>query len=131
MLSERLTLPHLSFAGEVAVDVAGGTVKTKRMTDDGVESMESALPAIVTVIEKINEPRYPSFKGIMAAKKKTITEISLAELNIPASEVGSNGAWSEVNDFALAPARGAGIKVNDEGNGGNALVDFLAEKRLI
>ena len=131
MLSERLTLPHLSFAGEVAVDVAGGTVKTKRMTDDGAESMESALPAIVTVSEKINEPRYPSFKGIMAAKKKTITEISLAELNIPASEVGSTGAWSEVNDFALAPARGAGIKVNDEGNGGNALVDFLAEKRLI
>lgn len=131
MLSERLALPHLSFAGEVAVDVTGGTVKTKRMTDDGVESMESALPAIVTVIEKINEPRYPSFKGIMAAKKKTITEISLAELNIPASEVGSIGAWSEVNDFALAPARGAGIKVNDEGNGGNALVEFLAEKRLI
>ena len=93
--------------------------------------MESALPAIVTVIEKINEPRYPSFKGIMAAKKKTITEISLAELNIPASEVGSIGAWSEVNDFALAPARGAGIKVNDEGTGGNALVEFLAEKRLI
>lgn len=131
MLSERLELPHLSFAGEVSVDIAGKFVKSKRMTDEGVESMEAPLPAIVTVIEKINEPRYPSFKGIMAAKKKTITEISIADLGISAEQVGSAGAWSEVNDFALAPARGAGIKINDEGNGGNALVDFLAEKRLI
>ena len=131
MLAERLALPHLSFAGEVVLDLNAKTVRTKRMTDEGVESMESSMPVIVTVIEKINEPRYPSFKGIMAAKKKTITEISLAQLGIPASEVGSGGAWSEVNDFALAPARGAGVKITDDGNGGAALVDFLAKKRLI
>ena len=131
MLSERLDMPHLSFAGEVSVDVNARVVKTKRMTDEGVESMESSMPVIVTVIEKINEPRYPSFKGIMAAKKKSITEMSLADLGIAPSEVGSSGAWSAVNDFALAPARGAGVKITDEGNGGGALVDFLAEKRLI
>ena len=131
MLSERLNLPHLSFAGEVSVDVSAGKVRSKRMTDEGVESMEAALPAIVTVIEKINEPRYPSFKGIMAAKKKPITTVTLADLGISSSEVGGAGAWSEVNDFASAPARGAGVKVVDEGSAGNALVDFLAEKRLI
>ena len=131
MLSERLELPHLSFAGEVQIDVNSGKVTTKRMTDEGVESMEAQMPAIVTVIEKINEPRYPSFKGIMAAKKKPITQIGLGELGIAANEVGASGAWSEVNDFALAPARGAGIKVIDEGSAGSALVEFLAEKRLI
>ena len=131
MLSERLELPHLSFAGEVQIDVNSGKVTTKRMTDEGVESMEAQLPAIVTVIEKINEPRYPSFKGIMAAKKKPITQIDLGELGIAANEVGASGAWSEVKDFALAPARGAGIKVIDEGSAGSALVEFLAEKRLI
>jgi electron transfer flavoprotein beta subunit len=131
MLSERLEMPHLSFAGEVRVDVGAGKVATKRITDEGVESMESSLPAIVTVIEKINEPRYPSFKGIMAAKKKPITQIGIADLGISANDVGSGGSWSEVNDFALAPARGAGIKVVDEGSAGNALVDFLVEKRVI
>ncbi len=131
MLSERLEISHLSFAGEVAVDVNAKVVKTKRMTDEGVEAMESAMPVIVTVIEKINEPRYPSFKGIMAAKKKPITELALADLGITPTEVGNGGAWSEVKDFALAPARGAGVKISDEGNGGSALVDFLAEKRLI
>jgi len=131
MLSERLEISHLSFAGEVVVDVNAKVVKTKRMTDEGVEAMESAMPVIVTVIEKINEPRYPSFKGIMAAKKKPITELALADLGITPTEVGNGGAWSEVKDFALAPARGAGVKIADEGNGGSALVDFLAEKRLI
>ncbi len=131
MLSERLDLPHLSFAGEVAIDLDNKIVKTKRMTDEGVESMEASLPAIVTVIEKINEPRYPSFKGIMAAKKKPITELDLAELGLSPAEVGSSGAWSAVNDFALAPARGAGVKITDDGSGGGALVEFLAEKRLI
>ena len=131
MLSERLDLPHLSFAGEVAIDLDNKIVKTKRMTDEGVESMEASLPAIVTVIEKINEPRYPSFKGIMAAKKKPITELALAELGLSPAEVGSSGAWSAVNDFALAPARGAGVKITDDGSGGGALVEFLAEKRLI
>ncbi len=131
MISERLELPHLSFAGDVQVDISAGKVVTKRMTDEGVEAMEAPLPAIVTVIEKINEPRYPSFKGIMAAKKKPITQISLADLGIAPNEVGTGGAWSEVKDFALAPARGAGVKVVDEGSAGSALVEFLAEKRLI
>jgi electron transfer flavoprotein beta subunit len=128
MLSERLELPQLSFAGEV--NVSADQVSIKRVTDEGVDSMSSPMPVIVSVIEKINEPRYPSFKGIMAAKKKTIEVLSLADLGVSASEVGGSGAWSLVNDFNEQAARSAGVKVMDEGAGGNALSEFLAEKRL-
>jgi len=128
MLSERLELPQLSFAGEV--NVSADQVSIKRVTDEGVDSMNSPMPVIVSVIEKINEPRYPSFKGIMAAKKKTIEVLSLADLGVSAAEVGGAGAWSLVNDFNEQAARSAGVKVVDEGAGGNALSEFLAEKRL-
>ena len=128
MLSERLELPQLSFAGEV--NVSADQVSIKRVTDEGVDSMSSPMPVIVSVIEKINEPRYPSFKGIMAAKKKTIEVLSLADLGVSAAEVGGAGAWSLVNDFNEKAARSAGVKVTDEGAGGTALSEFLAEKRL-
>jgi len=128
MLSERLELPQLSFAGEV--NVSADQVSIKRVTDEGVDSMNSPMPVIVSVIEKINEPRYPSFKGIMAAKKKTIEVLSLADLGVSAAEVGGAGAWSLVNDFNEQAARSAGVKVTDEGAGGTALSEFLAEKRL-
>ena len=131
MLSERLEMPHLSFAGEVRVDVSAGKVATKRMTDEGVESMESSLPAIVTVIEKINEPRYPSFKGIMAAKKKTIESKSLADISLSANEVGSAGAWSVVENAQARPPREKGVKIEDSGDAGTKLADYLAEKRLV
>ena len=128
MLSERLELPQLSFAGEVVV--SADQVSIKRVTDEGVDSMSSPMPVIVSVIEKINEPRYPSFKGIMAAKKKNIEVLSLADLGVSAAEVGGAGAWSLVHDFNEQAARSAGVKVIDEGAGGNALSEFLAEKRL-
>ena len=128
MLSERLELPQLSFAGEV--NVSADQVSIKRVTDEGVDSMSAPMPVIVSVIEKINEPRYPSFKGIMAAKKKSIEVLSLADLGVSAAEVGGAGAWSLVNDFNEQAARSAGVKVVDEGAGGNALSEFLAEKRL-
>ena len=128
MLSERLELPQLSFAGEV--NVSADQVSIKRVTDESVDSMSAPMPVIVSVIEKINEPRYPSFKGIMAAKKKSIEVLSLADLGVSAAEVGGAGAWSLVNDFNEQAARSAGVKVVDEGAGGNALSEFLAEKRL-
>jgi electron transfer flavoprotein beta subunit len=100
------------------------------MTEFGVETMNAKMPAVLSVIEKINEPRYPSFKGIMAAKKKTITTMSLADAAVAASSVGLSAAWSTVKDALPRPARSAGVKVTDEGNGGEKLVDFLVEKRL-
>lgn len=131
MLAERLGWPQLTFAGEIQVDMAARIVRIKRMTDDGVESMEASMPCVVSVIEKINEPRYPSFKNIMAAKKKSVETFSLSDLGIASSEVGSTGAWTTVVDFSVLPPRGAGIKITDDGTSGDQLVAFLATKKLV
>jgi electron transfer flavoprotein beta subunit len=105
-------------------------VAISRITEAGVDLIEASFPALISVVEKINEPRYPSFKGIMAAKKKTITTMSLADTGLAASNVGSSAAWSTVKDALPRPPRGAGIKLTDEGSGGEKLVEFLVEKRL-
>jgi electron transfer flavoprotein beta subunit len=129
MLAERLGVPQLTFAKEVTVD--GSSVKIKRLTDDGYQAVEAALPAVVSVVEKINEPRYPSFKGIMAAKKKPVETLTLADLGIEAGDVGLGGAWSTVESFEAAPPRQAGTVVKDEGDGAAKLAEFLATKKFI
>ena len=131
MLAQRLGWAQLTFAGSVVVEPAARNVTIARVTDVGVERMKAQFPVVISVIEKINEPRYPSFKGIMAAKKKTIDIRTLAGVGIDAASVGVGGAWSVVNDSTPRPPRAAGIKVIDEGNGGEALVNFLVEKKLI
>jgi electron transfer flavoprotein beta subunit len=125
MLSARLGWAQLTFASKVDVDPSGNVAIT-RVTEAGVDEMKAQFPCVISVVEKINEPRYPSFKGIMAAKKKTIETKDLSALGISAQ-----GAWSRVNDATPRPPRAAGVKVTDEGNGGEALVNFLAEKKLI
>ena len=129
MLAERLGVPQLTFAKEVTVD--GATVRIKRLTDDGYQSVEASLPAVVSVVEKINEPRYPSFKGIMAAKKKPVETLSLRDLGVEAGDVGLGGAWSAVESFEAAPPRQAGTVVKDEGDGAAKLAEFLAGKKFI
>jgi electron transfer flavoprotein beta subunit len=134
MLAERLGVPQLTFAKEVTVDAAeggGGSVAIKRMTDDGYQAVQGSLPAVVSVVEKINEPRYPSFKGIMAAKKKPVATLSLADLGVEAGLVGLGGAWSAVASFEAAPPRQAGTIVKDEGDGAAKLAEFLASKKFI
>ena len=125
MISARLGWAQLTFASKVTVDPAGN-VSITRVTEAGVDEISADFPAVLSVVEKINEPRYPSFKGIMAAKKKTIESKDLAAVGVAAQS-----AWSQVNEAAPRPARAAGVKVNDEGDGGSALVTFLAEKKLI
>ncbi len=131
MLAERLGWAQLTFANTVTVDPAASSLKIDRMTEIGIEKMEAKFPAVISVVEKINEPRYPSFKGIMAAKKKTIATQTLSDIGVGADAVGAQSAWSSVKDALPRPARGAGIKVEDSGNGGSDLVNFLAEKRVI
>lgn len=131
MLAQRLGWAQLTYAGSVVVDPDAHNVTITRVTEAGVDTMKAQFPAVISVIEKINEPRYPSFKGIMASKKKTIEVRSLATLGVDAGLVGSSGAWSMVNDATPRPPRAAGIKVVDEGQGGQALVNFLAEKKFI
>ncbi len=130
MLAERLGLPQLTFAKEVTVD--GSTVSIKRLTDDGYQVVTASTPAVVSVVEKINEPRYPSFKGIMAAKKKPVETYGLTDLGVDAGEVGLGGAWSHVASFESAPPRQAGTVVKDEnGDGADKLVEFLASKKFV
>lgn len=131
MLAERLGWPQLTFAGEVKINPDSKSAEIKRTTEDGVETMSSSLPAVISVIEKINEPRYPSFKGIMAAKKKQIETLSLGELGVDASSVGLSAAWSTVKSFDVRPPRSGGVKVEDSGEGGTKMVEFLAERKLV
>ncbi|MBA2770292.1 MAG: electron transfer flavoprotein subunit beta/FixA family protein [Sporichthyaceae bacterium] len=133
MLAERLGRAQLTFAKEVTVD--GPTVTIKRLTDDGYQVVEGTTPAVVSVVEKINEPRYPSFKGIMSAKKKPVQTYAVADLGIDPGEVGLSGAWTSVESFELAPPRESGRVVTDDGNGADRLaeklVEFLASKKFV
>jgi electron transfer flavoprotein beta subunit len=129
MVADVLGLPALTHAREVAVE--GSTVTVRRETDDGITTLTAELPAVVSVGEKINEPRYPSFKGIMAAKKKPVSTIGLADAGIDASEVGLANALSSVTSSQPKPPKSAGEKVEDEGDGGQKVAAFLVGQKLI
>ena len=129
MLAERLGVPQLTLAS--TVDVDGESVTVRRVTDDGYATVTGSLPAVVSVVEKINEPRYPSFKGIMAAKKKPVQTLTLADAGVEPSLVGLGNAATAVADFAARPPRAAGVIVTDEGDGGTETAAFLAERKFI
>ncbi|WP_327047634.1 electron transfer flavoprotein subunit beta/FixA family protein [Microbispora sp. NBC_01189] len=129
MLAERLGAPQLTLASKVEVE--GTAIRVERITDYGYDKVEASLPAVVSVVEKINEPRYPSFKGIMAAKKKPVETLGIADADIAADQVGLANSWSEVVDFAAAPPRAAGTVIKDEGDGGARAAEFLASKKFI
>jgi electron transfer flavoprotein beta subunit len=113
------------------VDIDESTIRIRRLSDDGYYEVEASLPAVISVVEKINEPRYPSFKGIMAAKKKPVQTLSLADAGTDAAEVGLGGSVTEVADHAERPPRQAGVVVKDEGDGGVKVAEFLAARKFI
>lgn len=129
MLAERLGVGAVTGARKVTAD--GGSVTVERQTDEGYEVVQTEGPAIVSVWDTINEPRYPSFKLIMAAKKKPVESFSLADLGVSADEVGLANATSQVLEFAPKPPRQAGEKITDEGEGGLKLVEFLASEKFV
>lgn len=129
LLAERLGLPQVTLLSEVAVD--GGVVKGRRDGDAATEQVEAALPAVVSVTDQSGEARYPSFKGIMAAKKKPVEELDLDDLGIDADEVGLAGAWTAIETITERPARTKGTIVKDEGEGGKQLASYLAEQKFI
>jgi electron transfer flavoprotein beta subunit len=130
MLAERLDVPAVTLASEVTVE--GGTVRIRRDGDVATETIEGSLPLVLSVTDQSGEARYPSFKGIMAAKKKPLETWSLADLGLDAEMVGLSASWSVVEDTAARPPRSQGEIVTDEdGSGATALVEFLASKKFI
>jgi electron transfer flavoprotein beta subunit len=129
MLAERLGVAQLTGARKLTVD--GSTLTVERQTDNGYELITAPAPAIVSVWDTINEPRYPSFKGIMQAKKKPLSTLTLGDLGMGADEVGLANATSEVLEFSGRPPRGEGVKVPDEGDGATKLVEYLASQRFV
>ncbi len=129
MLAERLNVPQLSFASKVETD--GSAISIHRHSDFGYDTVEASLPAVVSVVEKINEPRYPSFKGIMAAKKKPVETLTLADIGFDPGAAGLAASATEVVSFAKRPPRAAGTIVTDEGDGGAQAAGFLASRKFI
>ncbi|MCB5180196.1 electron transfer flavoprotein subunit beta/FixA family protein [Streptomyces antimicrobicus] len=129
ILAERLGVPQVTLLSEVAVE--DGKVTGRRDGDAASEQLEASLPAVVSVTDQSGEARYPSFKGIMAAKKKPVESWDLSDLDIEAEEVGLEGAWTAVDSAAKRPARTAGTIVKDEGEGGKQLAEFLAGQKFI
>ncbi|MEY9850308.1 electron transfer flavoprotein beta subunit, partial [Streptacidiphilus sp. BW17] len=129
LLAERLGVPQVTLLSEVAV--SGGTVSGRRDGDAATELVEASLPAVVSVTDQSGEARYPSFKGIMAAKKKPVQELDLDDLGLDAEQVGLAGAWTAVDTATARPARTKGTIVKDEGDGGKQLAEYLASQKFI
>ncbi|MGE5697894.1 MAG: electron transfer flavoprotein subunit beta/FixA family protein [Candidatus Sericytochromatia bacterium] len=129
IIAEYLGLPQLTHVRKLSVE--GGKVTGERETDDGLFTLEATLPAVVSVTEKINEPRFPSFKGIMAAKKKEVTTLTLGEIGVEADEVGLANAGSKVLSSTPKPPKTAGEKVEDDGDGGSKIAQYLVSQKII
>ena len=129
MLAERLGIAALTGARKLTVD--GASLTIERQTEEGYEVVTAQAPAIVSVWDTINEPRYPSFKGIMEAKKKPVQTMSLSDLGIDAGEVGFDGASTAVVEHSKRPPRQGGTRVTDEGEGGAKLVEFLVSEKFV
>jgi electron transfer flavoprotein beta subunit len=130
MLAERLDLPQVTFAS--VIETQGDQVRIKRDGDTATEVIGATMPLVMSVTDQTGEARYPSFKGIMAAKKKPLETWSLSDLGVDAELVGLNASWSAVEETAARPPRTAGEIVTDEdGSGATALTEFLASKKFI
>jgi electron transfer flavoprotein beta subunit len=128
-VADRLQQPLISQVAELEHE--DGKVRGKRQTEFGYDVIEAPLPAVVAVSDAINEPRYPSLKGIMGAKKKPQETVSLGDLGVDAGEVGEAGSRTEVYALADPPARGDTVKVEDDGSGAEKIVAFLQERKAI
>jgi electron transfer flavoprotein beta subunit len=128
-VAELLDLPSVTFAKKITID--GGSVKVERQTEAGYDEVQCPLPALVTVTAGVVEPRYPSFKGIMAAKSKPVDTLSVADLGLDAGSVGAAGAGQEITKVAEAESRGGGEIVVDEGDGAQRIVTFLEQLKVI
>ena len=128
-VAERLRQPVVSQAAELGVD--GTTIRVKRQTEFGYDVIEAPLPAVVAVSDAINEPRYPSLKGIMGAKSKPTETLTLAEIGAEAELVGTAGSRTTVLSLAPPQAKGDQVKIEDDGSAADKVVAFLQERKLL
>ena len=129
MIAGVLDIPSITFAKQIQVE--GSTVKVQRQTEAGYDDVECSMPALVSVTAGVVEPRYPSFKGIMAAKKKPVEELDLAALGIDSGVVGKNGARQETVRVTDAEERQAGEGIEDDGDAHEKIVEFLGELKVV
>lgn len=128
-VAERLRLPMVSQAAEL--EIGGGKATVKRQTEFGYDRIEAPLPAVVAVSDAINEPRYPSLKGIMGAKSKPQDTATAADLGLAGDAVGDAGSKTEVLALNDPPPRGDSRKIEDDGTAAQQILDFLVEKKLV
>ena len=128
-LAELLQRPVVSQAA--SLELGDGKITAKRQTEYGYDVIEAPLPAVVAVSDAINEPRYPSLKGIMGAKKKPFDTLSAADLGLAPDEIGEAGSRTEVHGLSDPPSRGDSIRIEDDGNAAERIVEYLAERKLL
>ncbi|HEY7561332.1 MAG TPA: electron transfer flavoprotein subunit beta/FixA family protein [Gaiellaceae bacterium] len=128
-LADLLRLPVVSQAA--SLELAGGKATVKRQTEYGYDVIEAPLPCLVAVSDAINDPRYPSLKGIMGAKRKPYEELSVADLGVPVEEVGEDGSRTTVLALADPPSRGESVRIEDDGTAAEKVLAYLGERKLI
>jgi electron transfer flavoprotein beta subunit len=128
-LADLLRLPVVSQAA--SLDLADGKATVKRQTEYGYDVIEAPFPCLVAVSDAINDPRYPSLKGIMGAKRKPYEELSIADLGLAAEEVGEAGSRTAVLALADPPSRGESVRIEDDGTAAEKVLAYLTERKLI
>jgi electron transfer flavoprotein beta subunit len=130
-VAEHLGIPALTYAKKLTLH--DGKVEIQRETENGYWRVLAALPALVSVTKGINEPRYPTLKGIMGAKKKDVRALTLAEIGADAARMGDPGSKTQVDSFASAGTRAKGeiVQLSDSAAGAKRIMDFLIEKKVV
>jgi electron transfer flavoprotein beta subunit len=129
-LAELLGLPQVTFAREATVE--DGSLTVKRAVDTGVQTIQTALPALMTVTASIAEPRYPTFRGLMQAKRKPIDTLSVADLGLDAAQVGESGAQERIVQIATQTVEKQGLKIHDDsGDSVEQIVAYLKRIEVI
>ncbi len=128
-VADRLSLPLISQAA--TLEIADGKATSKRQTEYGYDVIAAPLPCVVAVSDAINEPRYPSLKGIMGAKGKPQENVSLGDLGVSSDEAGEAGSGTEVYSVSEPPPRGDTLKIEDDGNAAEKIAEFLSKRKLV
>ena len=128
-VADRLRLPVISQISEL--ELSGGQVTAKRQTEFGYDKIRTALPAVLAVSDAINEPRYPSLKGIMGAKKKPQEVVGLGDVGVEADRAGEAGSRTTVRALNDPPSRGDSQKIEDDGSAAQKIMEFLMERKLV